>query len=105
MVHLGGSRRSRAWRQWRSVAARCAALAAIAIGLSVCNSPAFSQVSSDTLLPVSPQVLLHFPRRPPQPKPPVTSPDAPMLVQADQIKYDYPNNSVAAVGNVQIYFR
>jgi LPS-assembly protein len=28
-----------------------------------------------------------------------------MLVQADQIKYDYPNNSVAAVGNVQIYFR
>jgi LPS-assembly protein len=28
-----------------------------------------------------------------------------MLVQADQIKYDYPNNSVAAVGNVQIYYR
>ena len=27
-----------------------------------------------------------------------------MLVQADQIKYDYPNNSVAAVGNVQIYY-
>ena len=28
-----------------------------------------------------------------------------MLVQADQIKYDYPNNSVAAIGNVQIYYR
>jgi len=27
-----------------------------------------------------------------------------MLVQADQIKYDYPNNTVAAVGNVQIYY-
>ena len=27
-----------------------------------------------------------------------------MLVQADQIKYDYPNNSVDAVGNVQIYY-
>ena len=27
-----------------------------------------------------------------------------MLVQADQIKYDYTNNTVAAVGNVQIYF-
>jgi LPS-assembly protein len=27
-----------------------------------------------------------------------------MLVQADQIKYDYPNNNVAAVGNVQIYY-
>ena len=59
--------------------------------------PALSQVS--------PQNLLHFPVRPKQPPPPVTASDAPMLVQADQIKYDYPNNSVAAVGNVQIYFR
>jgi LPS-assembly protein len=49
--------------------------------------------------------LLHFPTRPKSPQPPPTSPDAPMLVQADQIKYDYPNNSVAAVGNVQIYYR
>jgi len=27
-----------------------------------------------------------------------------MLVRADEIKYDYPNNSVAAVGHVQIYY-
>jgi len=27
-----------------------------------------------------------------------------MLVQADEIKYDYPNSIVAAVGNVQIYY-
>ena len=106
MVHLGGSHRPHAWRQWRSAAAWCVALAAIVAGPGAFNSPAFSQtVSSDALSPVSPQVLLHFPRRPLQPKPPATSPDAPMLVQADQIKYDYPNNSVAAVGNVQIYFR
>ena len=105
MVHVGGSHRPRAWRLWRFASACCVALAAVAGGLSAFNSPAFSQVSSDALTPVTPQVLLHFPRRPPQPKPPATSPDSPMLVQADQIKYDYPNNSVAAVGNVQIYFR
>ena len=27
-----------------------------------------------------------------------------MLVQAGEIRYDYTNNSVAAVGNVQIYY-
>jgi LPS-assembly protein len=30
--------------------------------------------------------------------------DAPMLVKANEINYDYTNNRVAAVGNVQIYF-
>ncbi|MGA8611986.1 MAG: LPS-assembly protein LptD [Xanthobacteraceae bacterium] len=30
--------------------------------------------------------------------------NTPMLVRADEIKYDYPNNSVAAVGHVQIYY-
>jgi len=48
--------------------------------------------------------LLHFPQRPTPTPPPAQPPDAPMLVQADQIKYDYTNNTVAAVGNVQIYF-
>src|SRR6185437_9265356 len=28
----------------------------------------------------------------------------PMLVQADEMKYDYPNSTVAAIGNVQIYY-
>jgi len=27
-----------------------------------------------------------------------------MLVQADEINYDYPNNTVFAVGHVQIYY-
>jgi len=48
---------------------------------------------------------MHFPRRPPPPpkKPPPPS-NAPMLVQATEIRYDYTNNTVAAVGNVQIYY-
>jgi LPS-assembly protein len=49
--------------------------------------------------------LLHFPPPPaPPPKPPPMPADAPMLVQATEIKYDYTNDSVAAVGNVQIYY-
>ncbi len=49
--------------------------------------------------------LLHFPPRPPRPKKPPPQPaGAPMLVQATEIRYDYTNNSVAAVGNVQIYY-
>ena len=48
--------------------------------------------------------LLHFPTRPaPAPRPAQPS-DAPMLVQAAEIKYDYTNNTVSAVGNVQIYY-
>ena len=49
--------------------------------------------------------LMHFPPRPPPPpkKPPPPS-NAPMLVQATEIRYDYTNNTVAAVGNVQIYY-
>jgi len=30
--------------------------------------------------------------------------NTPMLVQADEMKYDYPNNTVAAIGHVQIYY-
>ncbi len=48
--------------------------------------------------------LLHFPPRPPLPKPPAQPTDAPMLVQATEIRYDYTNNTVAAIGSVQIYF-
>jgi LPS-assembly protein len=48
---------------------------------------------------------LHFtPRPPPPPKKPPPPSNQPMLVQATEIRYDYTNNSVAAVGNVQIYY-
>ena len=48
--------------------------------------------------------LLHFPPRPPVPKAPPPQSDAPMLLQAAEIRYDYTNNTVSAVGNVQIYY-
>ena len=47
---------------------------------------------------------LRFQQRPPQPKPPPVPANGPMLVQATEIKYDYTNNTVAAVGSVQIYY-
>jgi LPS-assembly protein len=43
---------------------------------------------------------------PPRPKPPVraTTTQGQMLVQAQEINYDYANERVSAVGNVQIYY-
>lgn len=79
------------------------AFAAAAMGFAYCSAPAFAQVTP--LSPVGGQNMMRFEVRPRQPNPPATSPDAPMLVQANEIRYDYPNNSVAAVGNVQIYYR
>ncbi len=53
---------------------------------------------------------LQFPQRPPPPKKSKIALDREksgqkqMLVQATEINYDYANNRVAAVGNVQIYY-
>ena len=54
--------------------------------------------------PISAQNLLSFPPRPAAPKSPAAPADAPMLVQATEIRYDYTNNTVSAVGNVQLYY-
>ena len=80
----------------RVSAAVFAALVTFVMGL--CLVPANVSAQSVT-------TLLHFPPRPTPPKktPPQAS-NAPMLVQATEIRYDYTNNSVAAVGNVQIYY-
>ncbi len=55
--------------------------------------------------------LLQFPQRPPPARKSTIGSgarkvraDKQMLVQANEINYDYANNRVAAVGNVQIYF-
>jgi LPS-assembly protein len=71
------------------------ALAALlALVLGICLAPEQSSAES----------LLHFPPRPaPQKMAPAPS-NAPMLVQATEIRYDYTNNTVSAVGNVQIYY-
>jgi LPS-assembly protein len=57
-----------------------------------------------SLVPASAQ-LLQFPARPaPVKKPVPTTGQKQMLVQARELNYDYSNNRVAAVGNVQIYY-
>jgi LPS-assembly protein len=48
---------------------------------------------------------LSFPPRPPQPEPRQGPANGQMLVQANQIQYDYTNERVSAVGNVQIYYK
>ena len=73
-----------------------AALIVFAIGCALAPEPAAAQQVGS---------LLHFPPRPaPPPKKPAPQSNAPMLVQATEIRYDYTNNTVAAVGNVQIYY-
>jgi LPS-assembly protein len=69
---------------------------------------AFAACFCVALQPASAQGVgnqLHFPARPTPPKSQTAAPsNAPMLVQATEIKYDYTNNTVSAVGNVQIYY-
>ena len=73
-----------------------AALAALAVGCALLPQPLRAQQAGN---------LMHFPPRPPPPpKKPAPPSNAPMLVQATEIRYDYTNNTVAAVGNVQIYY-
>jgi LPS-assembly protein len=70
------------------------ALAAIAIGAGIGTRPARAQ-----------QTLTFPPRPAPAVRPPVKAgADKQMLVRADEIAYDYTNNRVSAVGNVQIYY-
>ena len=77
---------------------RIASLAgAIALALAALVEPAIAQTN-----------FLTFPSRParakPTPIPKKGEAQPPMLVQADQIHYDYANERVSAVGHVQMYF-
>ena len=73
---------------------------ALLLCLASCVLIADRSLAQDTV-----RNLLTFPKRPAQPKPPATASDGPMLVQASEIKYDYTNNTVSAVGSVQAYYR
>ena len=75
----------------RSCAARCSLSAAI---LTVTGEP--SPVLAQ-------QGMLNFPARPKPPPRQQRSQDQ-MLVRAEEINYDYTNERVLAVGNVQIYY-
>jgi LPS-assembly protein len=64
----------------------------------------------DGVVTSAPAQELQFPQRPPPPKKSKIalerekSGQKQMLVQANEVDYDYTNNRVAAVGNVQIYY-
>ena len=80
----------------------CRGVAAIAFVIGV--------LTSGVLIAPVPAQELTFPTRPPPPKKSQLaierekSGQKQMLVQANEIDYDYANNRVAAVGNVQIYY-
>lgn len=78
-----------------------------AIFLIVCG---LAVTGAGVSTPARAQVTLDFPPPPPpRPKSPAAierdkSGQKQMLVQANEINYDYANNRVAAVGNVQLYY-
>jgi LPS-assembly protein len=86
---LGSRRGSR-----RGIAVACLLALAGGLVMTIGDRPAQAQGS------------LAFPPRPAAPaRPPLRAgADKQMLVRADEIDYDYTNNRVSAVGNVQIYF-
>src|SRR4051812_3686597 len=55
------------------------------------------------IAPASAQSFTYNPR-PPRPKPPPAPNDGQMLVQAVEVDYDYNNQRVSAVGNVQMFY-
>ena len=85
---------------------RCVVRLAAVLGLLVCGG----LLTPDALSPFAPAFAqeLAFPPTPPAPpKSPAAIQRAAgkqMLVQAREINYDYNNNKVSAVGNVQIYY-
>src|SRR5215469_8968829 len=118
---LSGGRLVMSWRssscllsgsRARVGATALAALLAFVLGVAVMPTSLSAQsadgTSAQNVSGASAQnavSLMRFPPRPPpQPKKPAPPSNAPMLVQATEIRYDYTNNSVAAVGNVQIYY-
>jgi LPS-assembly protein len=82
----------------RRHAAGLALIVAVVIGTLITGDRvALSQVGNPN--------EFQFATRPKQNVPPRPAGDAPMLVEANEIKYDYSNNIVAAMGNVQIYYK
>ena len=81
-----------------------AALLAFSLGVATMPTSLLAQNAGSTSAQKTLGVMHFPPRPPPPPRPPATPSNAPMLVQATEIRYDYTNNSVAAVGNVQIYY-
>jgi LPS-assembly protein len=75
-----------------------AALLILLSGFIFAGALELAQVS-----PAAAQSFTYNPR-PPRPKPPPAPNDGQMLVQAVEVDYDYNNQRVSAVGNVQMYY-
>ncbi len=75
-----------------------AALLALISGFILAGALELAQVS-----PAAAQSFTYNPR-PPRPKPPPAPNDGQMLVQAVEVDYDYNNQRVSAVGNVQMFY-
>ncbi|TKW77631.1 MAG: LPS-assembly protein LptD, partial [Bradyrhizobium icense] len=82
----------------RRQGSRMAALLILISGFIFAGATELAQVS-----PASAQSFTYNPR-PPRPKPPPAPNDGQMLVQAVEVDYDYNNQRVSAVGNVQMFY-
>jgi LPS-assembly protein len=81
---------------WRTIAFALGRIAVVAAMLVACGqiTPSFAQPTATMTFP---------PREKPVPRPQQQG-DEQMLVRAAEINYDYTNERVSAVGNVQIYY-
>ena len=97
--------RSSAFRRRSTVRRRRSRLAAcVASALVLISGFILAQALGLALsAPASAQGFTYNPR-PPRPKPPPAPNDGQMLVQATEVDYDYNNQRVSAVGNVQMFF-
>ena len=91
-------RRTLVRRHWSRLAAAGGPVLALAAGLILAAA-----LDLATTAPASAQSFTYNPR-PPRPPPPRPANDGQMLVQAVEVDYDYNNQRVSAVGNVQMFY-
>ena len=97
--------RSPAFRR-RTTVRRCRArLAAVGVTMTalLAGIVLASSIELALTVPASAQSFTYNPRPPKPPKPPVNN-DGKMTVQAVEVDYDYNNQRVSAVGNVQMFY-
>jgi LPS-assembly protein len=91
-------RRTDVRRHRTRVAAVCAPMLALLAGIVLASSIEFALT-----VPASAQSFTYNPR-PPKPPPRPANNDGRMTVQAVEVDYDYNNQRVSAVGNVQMFY-
>ena len=100
MAGLDCARPSKPRARRRGVQGLIAALALVAGGM-LAFAPAIAQQGQQIAFPPKPPAIKKSPYAIAREK---STEQKQMLVQADEIDYDYTNHRVAAVGNVQIYY-